>query len=120
MQPFLAASDLAAFTKATPAALDEMIRDVEALAVLKVPCIADLTDPGAVAAVRAVIRGAVLRWADRATRDDRQMTSGPFTIGPTPGSGDRASPLLWPSELADLAAACATATKPRARMGWLA
>ena len=106
---FLSVADLSPLTSATDEALAVMIEDVEALAVDAAPCLADpamLTEAQA-GAVRAVLRGAVLRWADYMTRDDRQMTAGPYSIGPAPGSSGERKPLLWPTEIASLQGVCA-------------
>ena len=121
---FLTFEDLAPFTSAPADRLDVMIRDVEALAVRAAPC---LGDPAGLseqdrAAVVAVLRGAVLRWVDYVARDDRQMTSGPFTIGQATGSAGERKPLLWPTELTQLQAICAGVSSGRGRafLGWLA
>lgn len=106
----LTVDDLSPLTSLPADKLDVMIRDVEARAASVAPCLAD---PAALsytdlAAVVATLRGAVLRWADRMSRDDRQMTAGPFTIGPVPGQQTReAGALLWPSEIAQLQGVCA-------------
>lgn len=124
MSGFLTVEDLAPFTSAPPERVDVMIRDVEALAVRAAPC---LGDPAVMseqdrAAVVAVLRGAVLRWIDYVARDDRQMTSGPFTIGQATGSAGERKPLLWPTELTQLQAICAGVSSGRGRafLGWLA
>lgn len=105
----LTVDDLSPLTSLPADKLDVMIRDVEARAVSVAPCLADpavLSDTD-LAAVVATLRGAVLRWADRVGRDDRQMTAGPFTIGPVPGQQTReATSLLWPSEVAQLQGVC--------------
>lgn len=109
---FLTFDDLAPLTDADTSALIVMIEDVEALAVESAPCLAA---PGALtaaqtAAVRAVLRGAVLRWAERTMRDDRQMIAGPYSVGPVPGSQGERKPLLWPSEVGQLQGVCAAVT----------
>lgn len=106
---FLTVADLSPLTAASDEALAVMIEDVEALAVDAAPCLADSTSltEVQVSAVRAVLRSAVLRWADYTMRDDRQMTSGPYSIGPAPGSQGERKPLLWPTEIAKLQGVCA-------------
>ena len=105
---FLTPGDLSPFTSATPEQLAVMIVDVEASAVDVAPCLMDpdgLSD-AALAVVVATLRGAVLRWADYATRDDRQMVAGPFSIGQAGRPQERRS-LLWPTEIVTLQALCA-------------
>lgn len=106
----LTVDDLSPFTNLPADKLDVMIRDVEAFAVAAAPCLADpaVLSGTDVAAVVATLRGAVLRWVDHLGREDRQMTAGPFTIGPAPGqqSQDR-RPLLWPTEVTALQGICA-------------
>lgn len=117
----LTVDDLSPLTNLPADKLDVMIRDVEAFAVAAAPCLAD---PAALsetdrAAVVATLRGAVLRWAENFGREDRQMTSGPFTIGPMPAQSHDRRPLLWPSEVTALAAVCSGARR-RSYVGWLA
>lgn len=105
----MSVADLSPLTKASDEALAVMIEDVEALAVAAAPCLSDpsaLTDAQS-ATVRAVVRGAILRWADYTMRDDRQMTAGPYSIGPAAGSSGERKPLLWPTEIASLQEVCA-------------
>lgn len=121
---FLTVDDLRALTTAPTDALAVMIADVEASAVSVAPCLDGTLSDSARAAVVAVLRGAALRWADYSTRDDRQMTAGPFTLGQAPVSGAASErrALLWPSEVQALQRICAEATgkrRGRAYMGWL-
>ena len=106
---FLTVGDLSPLTKAADEVLALMIEDVEALAVDAAPCLSDqgLLTEAQVGAVRAVLRAAALRWADYSTRDDRQLTAGPYSIGPAQGSSGERKPLLWPSEITQLQAICA-------------
>ena len=115
---FLTSGDLSPFTSATAEQLQVMITDVEASAVAAAPCLSDpsgLSD-AQVAVVVATLRGAVLRWADYLTRDDRQMTAGPFSIGPVSGATEPRA-LFWPSELDELRSICSR--RGRAYVGWL-
>ena len=118
---FLTADDLALLTPTAPEVLAVMITDVEAQAVMAAPCLEheDALSLAARAAVVGILRGAVLRGADYLGKDDRQMASGPFTIGPAKG-GDERKPLLWPSELSALQKVCTGRGKGRAYVGWLA
>lgn len=118
---YLTAADLAGFGTGLDAdTLTSMIGDAYALAVAAAPCLAEGLGEAQTAAVRAILRGSVLRWAAQMTRDDRQMTAGPFSIGPTPGSGGERRPLLWPSDITELQGIC-TGRRGRggAFLGWL-
>lgn len=119
---FLTPGDLSPFTSATVEQLDVMIRDVEALALDAAPCLAspgNLSDAQR-ATVVATLRGAVLRWAEHATRDTRQLVAGPYSIGPGPQQSADRRPLLWPTEVSALASVCAGTRRRRAFVGWLA
>lgn len=105
----LAPADLADFvTGLTDAQIAVMIADVEALAVQAAPCLAGELPDQARAAVLAVLRSAVMRWADQASAGDRQLTAGPFTIGAMAGAGEQQrGPLLRAHEVTQLQAVCA-------------
>lgn len=121
MAVFLTVTELPSATRAAlnEADLNLLIEDAQARALGAAPCLAGTLTETQRAQVVAIIRGAVSRAAERATRDDRQMSSGPFTIGPLPGSGsNEPRALLWPSELDDLRAICRS--RGRAYVGWLA
>lgn len=112
---FLSVGDLSSKARAavSDADLAILIEDAQARAVGVAPCLAgDLTE-GQRAQVVAVLRGAVTRAA---TADDRAMSSGPFTIGPSPSAQPRT--LLWPSEIEELQRVCA-GRRGRAYVGWL-
>lgn len=114
---FLSVDELPSKARAasSDADLRILIEDAQARAVGVAPCLAgDLTE-GQRAQVVAVLRGAVTRAA---TADDRQMSAGPFSIGPAQGSQPRA--LLWPSEVEELQRVCAGRGRGRAVVGWLA
>ncbi len=119
---YLTAADLSPFTNASAEQLAVMIRDVEALAVAAAPCLGypERLSESQRAQVVAVLRGAVLRWAEHATRDNRQMMAGPYSIGPGQQQPQDRRPLLWPTELSALAAVCAGGRPRRALVGWLA
>lgn len=105
----LAPADLADFvTGVTAAQIAVMIADVEALAVQAAPCLAGELPDQARAAVLAILRSAVMRWADQVSADDRQLTAGPFTIGAMAGAGEQQrGPLLRAHEVSQLQAICA-------------
>ena len=105
---YLTPDDLAPFATIEAAKAAAMIADAEAMAGSVAPCLADATTPltqAQIAAVRAVLRRAVLRWHDLGNGAVTQRTTGPF--GETVDTS-RNSPrgLFWPAEIADLQAVC--------------
>ncbi|MFE3060592.1 hypothetical protein [Nocardia sp. NPDC059239] len=106
MGDFIQPADLAPFaTIPEPKAL-AMIADAEAMAKLSAPCLktlGDLTDEQK-AAAKAIIRGAVLRWADVGAGSVTTKTAGPF--GQTVDTTRRN--LYWPSEIKQLQDICAS------------
>ncbi|WP_082870749.1 hypothetical protein [Nocardia terpenica] len=97
LRPF--APDLAA----DKAAL--MIEDATATAESVAPCLVDMpTSDPRYRAAKAIIRGAVLRWADYGTGAVTQQSAGPYsqTIDTRPVR--RA--MFWPSEINDLVKLC--------------
>lgn len=117
----LTADDLAGFTTLPPEQVEVMIGDVSAMAFAWAPCLQRGVSETTRAAALAIIRGAVIRWSDQITRDDRTMTAGPFTIGSAQTGGIERKALLWPSELNSLAKLCAQEQqRGSAYVGWLA
>lgn len=119
---FLTVDDLSPFTAGvTDAQLVAMIDDVHALAANAAPCLSGDLSEAQRATVRAVLRGAILRWVDHVNRDDRQMSAGPYSIGPAPGLSGERKPLLWPTKIASLQDVCrGSVGRGRAYVGWLA
>lgn len=97
--------------------LSLLVEDAESRALLAAPCLAGALTEAQRAQVVAILRGAIARAVERSGRDDRQMTSGPFSIGPLPGSNEPRA-LFWPSELDELRSVCSR--RGRAYVGWLA
>lgn len=82
-----------------------MIDDALALAARVAPCI--LTDELSeqdVAAAKAILRGAILRWDDQGTGQQAQLTAGIFQMNPNTSQPRRS--LLLPSEIKTLTAIC--------------
>lgn len=123
MNTLIAPEDLAPFATIDPAKLEAMIEDATAIAVRVAPCLADTDDDGIVAAARAIIRGAILRWNDAGSGAVTQQTAGPFTH--TIDTTKLRRGMFWPSEITDLQALCSAATRsaftidtaPRSRFG---
>lgn len=106
MGTFLNASDLAAFATIDTAKAEAMIEDAEAMAVLAAPCIEDEGFAHG-AAVKAILRGAVLRWNDSGSGALQAQTAGPF--GQTLDTRQERRGMFWPSEIVALQAFCANA-----------
>lgn len=104
MTVFVTLADLQAFEPTIDAAkAAAMIADATAIAILQAPCIDDVgftrTD-----AVKAILRGAILRWHEAGAGSLQAETVGPFTQAfdtRTPRRG-----LFWPSELTQLQGLC--------------
>lgn len=84
---------------------DIMIADALALAAQVAPCIKDddLSDEKS-GAIKAILRGAILRWNDQGTGEQAALTAGIFGFNP---KGNQRTSLLFPSEINDLAKICA-------------
>ncbi|TDT30889.1 hypothetical protein [Naumannella halotolerans] len=99
-------ADIAPFATIDPTKLAAMIDDAEAMAHRLAPCLTTTTDPTVLAAAKAIVRGAILRWNDAGTGAITQETHGPFarTIDNTVVRRG----MFWPSEIADLQGLCRT------------
>lgn len=115
---FLTVSDLPDATRAgmSVADLELLVEDAESRALLAAPCLSLSLTETQRSQVVAVLRGAITRAAERSSRDDRQMTAGPFSIGPVSGATEPRA-LFWPSELDELRSICSR--RGRAYVGWL-
>ena len=105
MVSFLTLDDLTPFVSIDDAKALAMIEDAEAMAVLAAPCI---TADGFTqsAAVRAILRGAVIRWNEAGSGALQAQTAGPF--GQTLDTRQERRGMFWPSEIAQLQGLCAT------------
>ena len=104
MGTFLAVDDLAPFATIDAAKADAMIEDAEAMALLAAPCIAAV-DFAYGAAVKAILRGAVLRWNEAGTGALQAQSAGPF--GQTLDTRQERRGMFWPSEIVALQSLCA-------------
>lgn len=105
MGTYLSVDDLAPFATIEVAKAEAMIEDAEAMALLAAPCI------GAVGfahttAVKAILRGAVLRWNDSGSGALQAQTAGPF--GQTLDTRQERRGMFWPSEIVALQSLCST------------
>lgn len=106
MGQFLAPADLEPFATIDPAKAEAMIDDAEAMALLAAPCIA--TEGFAhTAGLRAILRGAILRWNEAGTGALQSQTAGIF--GQTLDTRQERRGMFWPSEIVQLQSLCATA-----------
>lgn len=105
MASFLDVSDLTAFAAIPEAKALLMIEDATAMAVLAAPCLelTTLTD-NQVSAIRAVLRGAVLRWAETGSGAMSAQTAGPFSA--TVDTRQERRGMFWPSEITQLQNIC--------------
>lgn len=108
---YVTTTDLAPFIDVqalAPRRLEEMIADAEAFASAVAPCLAadDVTLSAAQAAlVKAVLRGAVVRWIESGSGALQQQTAGPFSM--TVDTRQRRFGMFTPDEESQLRAVCA-------------
>src|SRR5690625_3786214 len=108
MATLLQPEDLTAFANIAPDKAQAMIEDVEAVAVLAAPCLADAEfreDEAYKGAAKAILRQAVLRRNEAGTGAVSQAGAGPFQQ--TVDNRNPIRGLLWPSEIAQLRDLCA-------------
>jgi hypothetical protein len=124
---FITRTDLEPFAVIAEARADAMIADAESMAILAAPCLPGLTTapvdetPEAevlrlakLAAVKAILRGAILRWEDAGSGalQTQQEQIGPFgaqaTVTPLRKS------MFWPSEIESLQGICSSGEKGKA------
>lgn len=100
--------------------LDVMVAGVSAAAARVAPCLTDPTNVDAIAEAKLVLVGAVRRWAEAGSGAVQTRQAGPFSQ--TLDTRQRTGYNLWPSEIAQLEAICASvnAVSVRAKVGWLA
>lgn len=105
---FLIASDLPDGTGSSLGlTVEQMIADAEALAALAAPCL--VADPltltaGQTAGVKAILRGAIMRWNEAGTGALQSQQAGPF--GQTVDTRQVRRGMFWPSEIQQLQDIC--------------
>lgn len=100
--------DLEPFATIDAAKAEAMIADAVAMAHRAAPCLADpevTLTPAHVAAVKAILRRAVLRWNDVGTGAITQQTAGSFSQS-VDTTKTASKSLFWPSEISDLQEIC--------------
>lgn len=97
--------DLTPFATIDEAKAAAMVADAIALAVMAAPCLDndDLT-PQQIAAAKAILRGAVLRWNDSGSGAVSQQVAGPFQMSVDTKQARRT--MFWPSEITELQRIC--------------
>lgn len=100
---FLIVGDLVPFATIEVSKAQAMIDDAEAMAVLAAPCITAVGFTHA-DAVKAILRGAVLRWNDSGSGALQAQTAGPF--GQTLDTRLERRGMFWPSEIVSLQNLC--------------
>lgn len=103
-------ADLAPFATIDSAKAEAMIEDAQAQAIQAAPCLADPDDLDAnqTAAVKAVLRAAILRWNEAGAGALQAQSAGPFAVTLDTRTQRRA--LFWPDEIDQLQKLCAAVT----------
>src|SRR3569833_383278 len=102
---FLEPVDLEPFASIDDAKAQAMIDDAEAMAALIAPCIL-ATDFANTAAVKAILRGAVLRWNDAGSGALQAQNAGPF--GMTVDTRQDRRGMFQPGDIEQLQNLCGT------------
>lgn len=124
MGSFIAPEDLAPFATIDTPKAAAMIADSESMAILTAPCLPDLLvvpegeTPADAArrqakldALKAILRGAILRWNDYGAGVITTTQVGPFGQTVTPGTRKA---MFWPSEIEQLQGLCASGDNSKA------
>lgn len=107
---YIGPDDLTPFASIDASKAQAMIADAVAQAQLAAPCLTDednLTDPQK-AAVKSILRSAILRWNDAGSGALQMQTAGPFQQTVDTRQTRRA--LFWPSEIEQLQKVCEQVT----------
>lgn len=99
-------ADLAPFATIDDAKAEAMIEDAVAMATMAAPCLAVVADlsPQQIAAAKALLRGAVLRWNDIGSGALAAQAAGPFSQSVDTRQVRRS--MFWPSEITALQDVC--------------
>lgn len=114
MGAFIQPADLAPFATIDAAKAEAMIEDAEAMAKLSAPCLKDLTtlSDDQKAAAKAILRGALLRWAEAGNGGVVTRTAGPYSQ--TVDTSNPRRNLFWPTEIGQFQDICADADAGKA------
>jgi len=109
MTAFMVVDDLLAFAPDIDLVKAQgMVEDASALAVLAAPCLGveqTTLTAASQGALKAILRGAILRWNDAGTGALAGQTAGPF--GQTIDTRQPRRGMFWPSEIQQLRDICA-------------
>lgn len=108
MTEFITPDDLLAHTDIDRGKAEDLIKDALALARLAAPCLKVsefAEDPDRVAAVRAVLRGAIIRKNEAGSGAHSQAGVGPFQLS-ADTRPQQSRTFFWPSEIAQLREIC--------------
>lgn len=103
---YIVIADLAPFADIEISKATAMIEDAQAQAILVAPCLADEDDLNAnqKAAVKAVLRAAILRWNEAGSGAWSQQSIGPAQM--TIDTRQQRRSLFWPTEIEQLQTIC--------------
>ncbi len=104
---FLEPEDLTPFADIDPAKAAAMVEDAIAMAVLAAPCITlpeFQADAALMSALKAILRGSILRWHDVGSGGVTQQGAGPFQQ--TLDTSKVRRGMFWPSEISQLRDLC--------------
>lgn len=108
MTTFLTLDDLEPFACIDEAKAQAMIDDATATALLAAPCLGGTGDDALTelqqAGVKALLRGAILRWNEAGTGALSSQTAGPFSQ--TLDTRTQRRGMFWPSEIEQLQNIC--------------
>lgn len=102
---FISSEDFEPFAKIDAAKLAAMIDDAEAMAITVAPCLEGSLTAAQGAAVKAILRGAILRWHEAGSGALQSKTAGPFSA--TFDTRIQRRGMFFPSEITDLQKVCA-------------
>lgn len=113
MGAFISPDDLEPFAQIDLDKAVAMVDDAEAMAVLAAPCLSVpefQNDPTMSAVVKAILRGAILRWDESGAGalTQRSRTGGPFSESESIDTRTKRKAMFWPSEITQLRDLCAT------------
>jgi len=104
LQDLITIDDLAPFATIAEDKAQAMIDDATAMAAVSAPCLTGTLTGDQLAAVKAVLRGAVLRWNQSGQGAVSAQAMGPFSVAVDTRQPRRA--LFWPAEIEALQQIC--------------
>lgn len=104
----IAPEDLAPFAEIEPVKAAAMIEDAVAMAQLVAPCLRESLDPADQAAVKAILRGAIIRWHDAGSGafTNQQASLGSASLADSYDNRQTRKAMFWPTEISQLQDLC--------------